>query len=447
MNESKETPEVFKDKIAPEDAPARLGAPSIHYKHKESPVLFSPKANVDDRTNRTLAVIRKYQRRQGELANAAETQPSSEEAQGRLDVARDNLGTATQALAQASVRDNLVGGVRSLFRKFTGQRTEAEYNADVVAATRERDEAQRNIAQKALDVEATNLYTKEYLERESDPKRIQELIDANTRGGPLEVGPGMYHALRQQGTRKNIIEFNRKKAAQEVAKEQQRNEDQKNILLHLNAFGIKDRKVDVSAHFYVNPTNPFHEGSDPVDPLYRLNPPVKIITGVDLSRACVDQVEYNQNDSLQAKKRSLGQRQWNSPPDWGKTFLRVDEGQNVIGKLDGAFQYRAAPNTRTALGWYIATHPALGRSKDFTTFDVGKAAQSIENLVREKNLKGDITDSYKLFSGEFTQTVHDVFSELGIPGNEATETLWQTATRTVTGKEDPWGGFNPTYPF
>lgn len=168
---------VFKDRIPPSEAPAARPP-----------------------GERSQAVINKYQQRQG-FAPFADTQPSPQEVTQRVETADQKLATANQELTGAQQTDNVSETGLNKFgflRKLTGHRSEAEKEVDVNNAQTSIAEAEQFRQEAREDLEATQMYTPDYIRKESDTERVQGLIDANQRGGPMRVSPEMTAALEQQ---------------------------------------------------------------------------------------------------------------------------------------------------------------------------------------------------------------------------------------------------------
>lgn len=110
--------------------------------------------------------------------------------------------------------------------------------------------------------------------------------------------------------------------------------------------------------------------------------------------------------------------------------IRVEKDGRRIGYVDsdGRFNYEAAPNLRTALGWKIATDGGRERSLQF--FDLEKAAREILATIRE-NGTGE-----QAFFGPYFEVLKRVFvyeqtTRFGNGYCGAATIIWQAATRDL----------------
>lgn len=102
----------------------------------------------------------------------------------------------------------------------------------------------------------------------------------------------------------------------------------------------------------------------------------------------------------------------------------------VIGRIDsdGDFDYEAAPNLRTALGWKIATDG--GRERLIEFFDLDRAARSLLDTIRANGTEreaffGPYFDALKrVFVYERTSRFADGYCGAADP-------LWRAATREL----------------
>ncbi len=119
--------------------------------------------------------------------------------------------------------------------------------------------------------------------------------------------------------------------------------------------------------------------------------------------------------------------------------IKIEADGVVIGKVDsdGGFDYEAAPDFRTALGWKIATDG--GQVQIIESFDLDQAARSILEIVQSKGTSKDA------FFGPFFEMVKQVFvcrrtSRFGDGYCIAATMIWHVATRQL-------GEEHPGYPF
>lgn len=124
-----------------------------------------------------------------------------------------------------------------------------------------------------------------------------------------------------------------------------------------------------------------------------------------------------------------------------EVFIHIDVVQDgkVIGLIDsdGDFDYEAAPDLRTALGWKIATDG--GRVCLIGSFDLDQATTWLLDTIRANGIEKEA------FFGTYFATLKRVFiyrrtSRFADGRFGAATTLWHVATRAL-GKE------HPGYPF
>ena len=197
MTESPQTPPVFKDQIPPAEAPAAQGA-----------------ATTYQALNKLKAVEDKYKQREG-LSQFVVTQPTPEEVKGRIEAANQAEEMAQTKLTEALRTDNVVGesGLNKLkiVRDLKGGRTEAERAEQVGEAEEKTKRAIEVRLSSEDDYTAASMFTKEYLQKESDPQRIAMLIDANSRRGPLRASHEMITALHRQDLIQQEIKYYQEK--------------------------------------------------------------------------------------------------------------------------------------------------------------------------------------------------------------------------------------------
>jgi hypothetical protein len=108
----------------------------------------------------------------------------------------------------------------------------------------------------------------------------------------------------------------------------------------------------------------------------------------------------------------------------------VEQNGKVIGHIDsdGDFDYEAAPDLRTALGWKIATDG--GRERLIESFNLEQEAASLLDTIRTCGV------SEEAFFGGYFDTLKRVFvykhtSRFGDGYCGAATTLWRVATREL----------------
>ena len=172
-------PPTFKDRVAPADAPAAVKEPE----------------------DRIKAVVKRYEGRSA-LADEVDKQPTPEEVEGKLKKAGEQAKAAEERLASVSGEADvaLEKGANKIgfIRRRKGLRTAEEREAQVSKARGDLGEAE--ILKKRLEEADRNarLYSRGYLQKESDPNRLAALIEATNRGGPLKTSPEMTLALQRQ---------------------------------------------------------------------------------------------------------------------------------------------------------------------------------------------------------------------------------------------------------
>jgi hypothetical protein len=110
--------------------------------------------------------------------------------------------------------------------------------------------------------------------------------------------------------------------------------------------------------------------------------------------------------------------------------VKIKKEGKFIGWIDsdGDFDYKAAPDLRTALGWKIATDG--GREYLIDYFDLDQATKSILETIRSNG------KSKKAFFGPFFEAIQRVFvsewtSRFGDGYCGAAPTIWRVATREL----------------
>jgi hypothetical protein len=108
--------------------------------------------------------------------------------------------------------------------------------------------------------------------------------------------------------------------------------------------------------------------------------------------------------------------------------IPVEKDEERIGYVDsdGIFRFESAPDTRTALGWLVATDG--GRVRVIEFFDLDKATDSIVATIREHGTGRDA------FFGPYFDSLKKVCgraSRFGDGHCGAATTLWRVATREL----------------
>ena len=180
--------QVYVDKIPPEQAPAAIGS-----------------ATAEQAQKKQQAVIENIQKRAEDITPYVSTQPSPENIQGQIRSTDETIQGARDTITklnQPGILDRIpgIGAVVSKIKE--GQ---------IRTATTTIEQAQATKTQAQADLDTAQMYTKEYLEKKSDPNRVKELIEANEKGGPMAVSYEMTQALREQGDFKSEINFYKEK--------------------------------------------------------------------------------------------------------------------------------------------------------------------------------------------------------------------------------------------
>lgn len=187
-------PPVFKDRISPDQAPASIGS-----------------TTAEQATQKQQAVIQNYERRAAELSPLVGTQPSPQEVGERVTSANQTVEAAQQRVGQAATAENVVpeSGLNKFdfLRRLMGRRSETEQANEVAAANAVLTAAETSRSQSQADLEAAQIYSNDYLAKQSDPNRTQELVEANRRGGPMAVSIEMTNALNRQDQIREQVRF------------------------------------------------------------------------------------------------------------------------------------------------------------------------------------------------------------------------------------------------
>lgn len=196
MSEVNQTasPPVFKDRIAPTQAPASIGS-----------------ATAEQAMKKQEAVVQNYEKRASELSPLVGTQQSPQEVETKVISAEQAVEAASSKTEQANTTENVVPesglyGV-GVLRRLMGKRTAAEQANDVAEANAALARAEESRTQAEADLKASQMYSNEYIAKQSDPKRVQELIEANKRGGPMAVSIEMVDALNRQDLLQEQVRF------------------------------------------------------------------------------------------------------------------------------------------------------------------------------------------------------------------------------------------------
>lgn len=119
----------------------------------------------------------------------------------------------------------------------------------------------------------------------------------------------------------------------------------------------------------------------------------------------------------------------------------IENDGKVLGKVDcdGDFDYSAAPDLRTALGWKVATDG--GRVRIIESFDLDGATKMLTEIISSDQ-------SEEVFFGAYFQALKKIFisehtSRFGDGYCGAATLLWRVAIRQLFGKEHP--GYNFCY--
>lgn len=176
---------VFKDRIPPSQAPAAIGS-----------------ATPEQAMLKQEAVVQSYEQRATELSPLVGVQPSPSELGQRIESTDQAVTTAAQVLEQTSQGENVVpeSGLNrfGIVRRAMGNRTATEQANDIAQANAALAEAEASRTQAQGDLQASQMYSNEYIAKQTDPARVQELIEANKRGGPMSVSSKMTEALKRQ---------------------------------------------------------------------------------------------------------------------------------------------------------------------------------------------------------------------------------------------------------
>lgn len=191
------------------------------------------------------------------------------------------------------------------------------------------------------------------------------------------------------------------------------------IRANLESFGIIDPKVTGVLHLSDNESIPggghrFRDGRE------------------------VGRVEMSLSDICGLRYSGLAGKLGVEPQTVSLRVYLEEDGRR-IGHIDsdGDFDYEAAPDLRTALGWKIATDG--GRTALIKDFDLDQATKSILDTVRSRGTSKDA------FYRSFFEVVKEVFvykhtSRFGDGYCGAVTVLWHAATREL-------GEEHPGYPF
>lgn len=176
---------VFKDRIPSSQAPAAIGS-----------------ATPEQAMLKQEAVVQSYEQRATELSPLVGAQPSPLEVGQRVESTEQAVTTATQALEQTSHGENVVAerGLNrfGIVRRSMGNRTATEQANDIAQANAALAKAEALRTQAQGDLKASQMYSNEYIAMQTDPARVQELIEANKHGGPMTVSREMTQALTRQ---------------------------------------------------------------------------------------------------------------------------------------------------------------------------------------------------------------------------------------------------------
>ncbi len=191
-------PQVYVDKVNPQDAPAAVGGPT-----------------ADLMQQRVQAVENRYEQRAETLPQIAQQQPEASTLEAQTPEKQAQVAQAQANLDIASNPSNVVEptGINafSTVRNFRGLRTPDQRDAAVATTTEQLNAAQAELEEHKLNVDSARLYSPEYLRRESNPNRIAEILTSLSRGGSETTSPEMSAALAGQDALQAEIRFYQEK--------------------------------------------------------------------------------------------------------------------------------------------------------------------------------------------------------------------------------------------
>jgi hypothetical protein len=246
--------------------------------------------------------------------------------------------------------------------------------------------------------------------------KFKSLKDQVMNSNKFSMSPGLTQQLRQtlcaQGWTTEDVHFLCKGAVAKRILAQLRTPAEQ-ILRNLRQFGLDDQIFDASVPIIPDKSAACGHGD---------GKRYAEISEISVAEACGDQ-----------EKIFGGLPQFNER----LTFCVLIKNRSVrIGYIDSdnRFQYESAPNTYSALGWLIATD--LGREQRIEWFDVRMASVTLTGVIR----------TYGTTEATFRKTWFGVLREMmgtkkisrfadGYCGWATT--LWQVATREVTGSAHP----------
>jgi hypothetical protein len=189
-------PAVIKDIIPPNKAPVAISPGKLE-------PTFSPSTQQAAEEDRAVARERKVIENLSEkLGQAPPTQVPPEQVQQRIEAAAGEEKAAEEKLSQAQRPGDVVdpSGLygSEKFRKIMGKRSTGEQQQQIAQAEGQMEAAAGEKAAAEADLFASQVYSQEYLNKQFNPKRIRQIIEANQRGGPRTISKDMTKALQEQ---------------------------------------------------------------------------------------------------------------------------------------------------------------------------------------------------------------------------------------------------------
>jgi hypothetical protein len=209
---------IYRDRVSADQAPAALTA--------------QKKLSLESKIS---AVVARYEARREQLADCSKTQTTPEQVETHIEdltgqqaeffmQTLEEEPQAKVAMTAARREDNVVLNKLwwkiAAFRQKYGRRLQSERQTDIRISQSWLDELEAkhqkiaelngDLDEIQQDLQTANTYSRGYIDREADSIRLETLIDAQQRGGPLKIGIEMREALKEQKQLRERADFYRK---------------------------------------------------------------------------------------------------------------------------------------------------------------------------------------------------------------------------------------------